>query len=208
MRNNRPVDYFVKPRVHYREQNARGSGRHGFEGHASAQALQPCGTPIHGSVPSSFVTMMCTHLARWCMAREQAFPIHRRKHGPGAPYEQDALSVARTVPPALALSPAEPPRSIMDLMIIRRPRCGHHRPETARHDVNLALISGLSFCVGCPGNKAVLEHCPHNGRYLYNALCGHHRHAHRLSNPCIGGSQKHRCATYLLYTHPVLARCR
>ena len=130
---------------------------------------------------------MCSHLARRCIAREQAFPIHRRKHGPGAPYEQDALSVARTVPPALALSPAEPPRSIMDLMIIRRPRCGHHRPETARHDVNLALMSGLSFCVGCPGNRAVLEHCPHNGRYLYNALCGHHRHAHRLSNPCIGG---------------------
>jgi len=35
----------------------------------------------------------------------------------------------------LALSPAEPPRSIMDLMIIRRPQCGHHRPETAWHDV-------------------------------------------------------------------------
>src|SRR4029077_397085 len=58
------------------------------------------GTPIHGSVPSSFVTTMCFHLARRCIAREQAFPIHRRKHSTGAPYEQDALSVARTVPPA------------------------------------------------------------------------------------------------------------
>jgi hypothetical protein len=31
----------VKPRGGYLEKNARGRGRHGLEGHTSAQALQP-----------------------------------------------------------------------------------------------------------------------------------------------------------------------
>src|SRR2546422_106116 len=65
----------------------------------------------------------------------------------------------------LALSPEEPPRSTMDLMTLLRPQCGHHRAETSRHEVNLALIVVLSFCVCCPGNMAILEYCTHNARY-------------------------------------------
>src|SRR2546426_7997057 len=60
-----------------------------------------------------------------------------------------------------------------------------------------SFLSFLAFKEGMLGTPiSVLGGWPTvSGRYLYNALCGHHRHAHRLSNPCIWGSQKHLCTT-------------
>src|SRR5215471_9697548 len=47
----------------------------------------------------------------------------------------------------------------------------------------LRAADGSSFCTLADGVVGQMIRCTNNGRYFYTALCGQHRHAHRLSNP-------------------------
>jgi len=62
----------------------------------------------------------------------------------------------------------------------RRPGCC---PKTSRPTTNSTLICELSCRARYAGKIAPCVSCTDNGRYFYRARCGHHRHAHRLSNP-------------------------
>jgi hypothetical protein len=55
--------------------------------------------------------------------------------------------------------------------------------KTCGRGVKRTQILGMGYSTPRPTQWKEFSACRINGRYFYHTLCGHHRYAHRLSNP-------------------------